>query len=154
MSILSDIDIKRLVRERQIQIQPFDESNLTPNGYDLTVGEMLIPRLNRYLKEGKAIVPELTWFVVGTKEYIRVPSKICGQVWIRSSWARKVGRVGSCPLITFGLIAKEGSHPTRVVCRRKGIFALSKAQVRKKHPVDVQCQIYVFNVIERSSGSC
>jgi len=89
MSILSDSDIKLLINEKSIDIEPFKEKNLTPNGYDLTISEVLIPKLKKHTKEGIVKIPCLTWFVVSTKEYIKLTAKVCGQLWIRSSWARK-----------------------------------------------------------------
>jgi dCTP deaminase len=89
MPVLSDNDIKRLTSENMIHILPFDARKLTPNGYDLTIDELLIPVLNDRRKHGKAKVPHLAWFVVSTKEYIKLGAKVCGQLWIKSSWARR-----------------------------------------------------------------
>ena len=89
MSILSDSDIKLWINEKGIAIEPFNEKNLTPNGYDLTIDEILIPKLKKHAKEGIVKIPYLTWFVISTKEYIKLTAKVCGQLWIRSSWARK-----------------------------------------------------------------
>ncbi len=43
MSILSDKSIIELVKNNQITIDPFNDGNLTPNGYDLTIEEIEIP---------------------------------------------------------------------------------------------------------------
>ena len=43
MTILSDKSIIKLIANKEISIEPFKEANLTPNGYDLTVGEIEIP---------------------------------------------------------------------------------------------------------------
>jgi len=121
MPVLSDIDIRRLVNKRRIEIRPFNEQSLTPNGYDLAIGEILVPRLNKHIREGQVNVPDLTWFVIGTKEYIRLPPKVCGQLWIRSSWARigvisAFGKVdsgfeGTLTLSAFNASSKELKVP-------------------------------------------
>ena len=43
MTILSDKSIVKLIASKEIIIEPFEEVNLTPNGYDLTVKEIEIP---------------------------------------------------------------------------------------------------------------
>jgi len=36
--ILSDRDVLRMLKSRDLEIEPFSEENLTPNGYDLSIG--------------------------------------------------------------------------------------------------------------------
>jgi hypothetical protein len=43
MSVLSDRTIQELVEREELGIEPFDASNLTPNGYDLSISEVLLP---------------------------------------------------------------------------------------------------------------
>ena len=86
--ILADSDILERVRSGQLIVGNFEEKNLTPNGYDLTVGEILIPALEKK-NAGTIAVPSLTWFLIGTKEVVDMPRDIVGQLWIRTSWARK-----------------------------------------------------------------
>jgi dCTP deaminase (EC 3.5.4.13) len=38
--ILCDGDIKEEIERKRIVIEPFDEKSLTPNGYDLTIGDV------------------------------------------------------------------------------------------------------------------
>ena len=76
--ILCDSDIKKEIEIKRIVIEPFDERNLTPNGYDLTIEE-----------SSKRKVNGLESFLISTKEYITLPDDICAQLWIRSSFARK-----------------------------------------------------------------
>ena len=40
--ILSDRDIKDAILRGEISIEPFNKSNLTPNGYDLTINDIYI----------------------------------------------------------------------------------------------------------------
>jgi len=89
MSILSDIDIKEVMKKNELGIEPFIEKNLTPNGYDLSIDEVFIRKTNEHIKEGVAVIPPLTWFAISTKEFIKMGPKITSQLWIRSSYARK-----------------------------------------------------------------
>ena len=36
MTILSDLDIKKSLDKNELSIEPFEDKNLTPNGYDLS----------------------------------------------------------------------------------------------------------------------
>jgi dCTP deaminase len=89
MSILSDIDIKSSIKNKDLNIEPFNEKNLTPNGYDLSIDEVYIKKTNDHVKEGTATIPPLTWFVISTKEFVKMGPQITSQLWIRSSYARK-----------------------------------------------------------------
>ena len=87
--ILSDRDVLRMLKSRDLEIEPFSEENLTPNGYDLSIGEIYIRKLDKHVKEGKVKIPPLTWFAISTKEFIGLGSRLTAQLWIRSSYARK-----------------------------------------------------------------
>jgi len=89
VSVLSDVDIKRYMEEGELDIEPFYEKSLTPNGYDLSIEEIYIPKEDQRITNGVAVIPALTWFAISTKEYVKMGSKITGQLWIRSSYARK-----------------------------------------------------------------
>lgn len=89
MAILSDIDIKKLIQINQLDIHPFNQKNLTPNGYDLTIAEIYVKNMDLHIDDGLAIIPPHTWFVISTKEFIKMGSAIASQLWIRSSYARK-----------------------------------------------------------------
>jgi dCTP deaminase len=89
MSILSDKDIKKYIKNNKIGIEPFIEKNLTPNGYDLSISEIYIKKNDDYIKGGMAVIPPLTWFVISTKEFVKMGSQFTSQLWIRSSYARK-----------------------------------------------------------------
>ncbi len=82
--ILSDKDIKKYILKGDIEINPFDESNLTPNGYDLSIGEIYIDSR----KEKKAKIKPFKWFAISTREYIKLKN-LTAQLWIRSTYARK-----------------------------------------------------------------
>ena len=89
MTILSDLDIKNSIENKNISIEPFNEKNLTPNGYDLSIDEIYIRKTDEHIKEGMATIPPLTWFAISTKEFVKMGSQITSQLWIRSSYARK-----------------------------------------------------------------
>ncbi len=89
MTVLSDIDIKNVINLNQLNIDPFNNKNLTPNGYDLTIDEIYIKKNDLTVSKGVAIIPPLSWFAISTKEFIKMGSKISSQLWIRSSYARK-----------------------------------------------------------------
>ena len=89
MTILSDLDIKNKMGNNELGIEPFNEKNLTPNGYDLSVDEVYIRKTDDHIKEGMAIIPPMTWFAISTKEFVKMGPKITSQLWIRSSYARK-----------------------------------------------------------------
>ena len=82
--ILSDRDIKKEITKGNISIQPFDERKLTPNGYDLTIDEILLDEK----KFHNVTIPPLKWFAISTIEYIKLKN-FAAQLWIRSSYARK-----------------------------------------------------------------
>lgn len=89
MAVLSDTDILEKLASGSLKIESFDERNLTPNGYDVTIEEIWIPPEDRRLREGTAGIPGGSWFVIGTKEYLRLPRDLVGEIWIRTSWVRK-----------------------------------------------------------------
>jgi len=89
MTILSDSDIKNSIENKDLSITPFNEKNLTPNGYDLSIDEIYIRKTDKHIKEGMATIPPLTWFAISTKEFVKMGPQITSQLWIRSSYARK-----------------------------------------------------------------
>jgi dCTP deaminase len=89
VAVLSDADIMARLESGSLKIGSFAESNLTPNGYDVTVAEVWMPSSDTRAKEGVARVPGGAWFTVGTSEYLELPSDLVGEIWIRTSWVRK-----------------------------------------------------------------
>ncbi len=82
--ILSDADIKDSLRKGEISIEPFNPGNLTPNGYDLSVGEIMV---DGKIREN-TVIPPMKWFAIGTLEYIKLGNNTA-QLWLRSTYARK-----------------------------------------------------------------
>jgi dCTP deaminase len=87
--VLSDADIRQAMKEGELDIEPFLEKSLTPNGYDLSAGSVLVPSTGARTDKGSARIPPKSWFVVGTVERVRLGRGLCGQLWLRSSFARK-----------------------------------------------------------------
>ncbi|MCK4718327.1 MAG: dCTP deaminase [Thermoplasmata archaeon] len=96
--VLSDADIRK---GEEVSITPFKDKNLTPNGYDLTITEVYIPSTEERIEEGVAKVPPNTWFAVSTEEYVKLGKGVCGQLWIRTSWARR-GVISSFGVVDAG----------------------------------------------------
>src|SRR5207245_5264893 len=89
MALLSDGDIRRSLAKGELRIEPFDEKNLTPNGYDVTIEEILIPSSNTRTTQGIARIPPATRFAVSTRESVGLGPHIAGQLWLRTTWARR-----------------------------------------------------------------
>ncbi len=94
--ILSDGDIVTAVRRGDLSIEPFVEEQLTPNGYDLSIQEVMVDEETRR----QATIPPMRWFAVATREYLRLP-RHAAQLWIRSSYARR-GVVASFGKVDVG----------------------------------------------------
>ena len=88
MTVLSDEAILSAIDLGELEIEPFNTDNLTPNGYDLTIDEIEIPRKSKVSKGSLEIAPG-TRFAISTKERISCGSSLCAQLWLRTSWARK-----------------------------------------------------------------
>ena len=82
--ILSDADIVRAIQHGDLSIEPFDEGQLTPNGYDLSIEEILVDGDTTL----QATIPPITWFAIATQEYLKMLHHTA-QLWIRSSYARR-----------------------------------------------------------------
>ena len=88
MTILSDEAILSALDLGELEIDPFNKDNLTPNGYDLTIKEIEIPNGNK-ISNGDLAIPPGKRFAVSTKERIACGPNLCAQLWLRTSWARK-----------------------------------------------------------------
>lgn len=101
MAVLSDADILRSRTKGDLVIDPFVEKNLTPNGYDVTVQEVAVPSRDLQFRDGIAHVPPLTRFAVGTRETVSLGGHLVGQIWLRTTWARR-GVVASFGIVDAG----------------------------------------------------
>ena len=87
--MLSDGEILEAIKRGNIIIDPFDENQLTPNGYDLSVDKIEVD--NKELianNKEKFFIPAKTDFRVLTRETIRCPLDISAQLWLKSKFAR------------------------------------------------------------------
>lgn len=90
MAVLSDGDILEAMRRGELLVEPFREDALTPNGLDLRVAEVLLPDQGpEPIRSGTAAIPPHARFLVSTAERVRFGPQLAGQLWIRSSYARK-----------------------------------------------------------------
>lgn len=105
--ILSDKDLLELISNQIIEINPFSIKNLGPCSYDLTLGNKIISfresflidikqkwQDNKYLiqdipEEGFVLFPR-KFYLVSTKEWIKIPTNLCAFIEGRSS----IGRLG------------------------------------------------------------
>ncbi|MEM0155980.1 MAG: dCTP deaminase [Thermoplasmataceae archaeon] len=95
--MISDREIKSMVSNGELIVSDFRPEQLTPNGYDLTVGDLKI-------QGGKGnidVVPPKTLFWISTMEKLWIRSGITGQIWLKSSFCRK-GILGSFGLVDSG----------------------------------------------------
>lgn len=109
MSTLTDAMIRAALAGGAMEIEPFSEGQLTPNGYDLAMAELVLPDTGQSFLAGIAVVPPLTRFMVSTRERVRLGPSMTAQLWLRTSWARRgviasFGRIdaGFDGTLTFG----------------------------------------------------
>jgi dCTP deaminase len=86
MAIYSDRKLMDLIGRGIIISENFSPESLTPNGYDLRIG-LIRPQGMGDLTE--AVIPPMTFFHVSTMEFINMPGDAVGEIWIRSTYARK-----------------------------------------------------------------
>jgi dCTP deaminase len=101
MTLLSDRGIKNAMATGILQIEHFAEKNLTPNGYDLTISEIMVGQRGEKLIAGDVRIPPKTWFAVSSREYVKCGPSVAGHLWIRTTWARK-GIISSFGMVDAG----------------------------------------------------
>lgn len=101
MAVFSDADLARLLAKGEVHIEPFREENLTPNGYDVTIAEVVIPGRGPGVTRGVATVPPGSRFAVGTEELVQLGHGVSGELWLRTTWARR-GVLASFGMIDAG----------------------------------------------------
>ena len=101
MTILSDKGIKNAMQTGILVIEHFAEKNLTPNGYDLTISEIMVGQNGEKFFEGDVRIPPKTWFAVSSREYVKCGLLVAGHLWIRTTWARK-GIISSFGMVDAG----------------------------------------------------
>jgi len=99
--VVSDADVLKLLAKGEIIIDPFEERNLTPNGYDVSIAEVVVPSRGGTVSEGQAVIPPHTRFAVGTREVIGLGPGVAAELWLRTTWARR-GVLASFGMIDSG----------------------------------------------------
>ena len=114
--MLSDREIMRAIENKELYISHFDTDSLTPNGYDLKVGEIMVPDIEKHVQIQKVIIPRMTHFLIGTLEEVSLDSRHTAQLWIKSKWARR-GVLASFGLVDAGFrgILTIGAFSTREI---------------------------------------
>ncbi|MGC8936025.1 MAG: dCTP deaminase [Candidatus Methanomethylicaceae archaeon] len=88
MTVLSDADILKFIEEGLLKIEPLDPNSISPAGYDLrsAISKILEPR---------------STVLINTLEAVELSTYVCGQIFIRSSFARE-GLFGSFAFVDPG----------------------------------------------------
>ncbi len=89
MVLLSDTGIVEAMEEGRLSIEPFTESSLTPNGYDLSIAELMLPDKEVKVDAGHLDIPPMTRLAISTRECLKLSPGISAQLWLRTRWARK-----------------------------------------------------------------
>ena len=97
MATLSDREIISLSRKGQLIAEEFRDESVTPNGYDLRAVALRFD--GKEMENGS--VPAGKHFLVATMEYLKLPEDVMGQIWVRSSYARR-GVIGSFGAVDAG----------------------------------------------------
>jgi dCTP deaminase len=97
----SDADVLKLLAKGEVSITPFREANLTPNGYDVTIAEVVVPSTDEHVTSGNAVVPAQTRFAVSTEEVLELGPGVAAELWIRTTWGRR-GVLASFGMIDSG----------------------------------------------------
>lgn len=98
MAVLTDGKILQMAAEGYLVSENFRSENVTPNGYDITIGSV---RTEEQDEAPSAEIRPGSTFWVSSEEFFNMPSDIGAQIWIRSSFARK-GIFGSFGFIDAG----------------------------------------------------
>ncbi len=100
MCVLPDHAIVDMIGRAVLKISGFQESCLTPNGYDLRIAEVRTAD-GGVVDSGIASIPPGSMFYVSTAESVGLPSDVCAQLWLRTTWIRR-GAVGAFGKIDAG----------------------------------------------------
>lgn len=93
--ILSDVEIRRYLKEGRLVIEPFNEEQIGPSGIDLRVGDEYVRllvgpnyRSEAFKKVTKVSVRANDRVLLSTMERVEMPNDLVGLVNLRSSYAR------------------------------------------------------------------
>lgn len=102
MSILSDKDIKKLIKEDKLIISYVNDRDIQPASVDLHLGCALINLDGEIfnLKEDDYLLQPNEFILGSTREYVKIPNDLVAQVDGKSS----IGRLGVLIHVTAGFI--------------------------------------------------
>lgn len=114
--IVSDGTILDLLQSGALSIEPFDQSKLTPNGYDFSITERVM------IAPGQGVQVE-------TVESVSIPGFMGSMMFLRSSYARR-GIVASFGFVDAGFKGKIrfylknlGEESIEII-KEKGVFQM------------------------------
>lgn len=91
--ILSGVEIKAAVESGELLIEGFDESNLQPASYDMTVGpegfSTSSKRIVRVSDTGMLLLKAGDFGLAVTEEILKLPTNYVGRFGLRSEYSRK-----------------------------------------------------------------
>ncbi len=99
MSALPDHVITSLAKEGRLISENFSQFSVTPNGYDLRIGTL--KHFNSESEVRETLIQPGQGIWVSTMEYLEMPRGVMGQIWLRSSYARR-GIIGSFGAVESG----------------------------------------------------
>ncbi len=76
--MLNDIEIKNYIKNHSLISENYDEGCLTPNGYDLRVGEISDENINRN-----------QLFFISSLEKLNLPDNVVASLYIKSKYSRR-----------------------------------------------------------------
>ena len=138
--ILSDGEIQEHSAMEIPLITPFNEKQLTPNGYDLTIDKISIddkyaePKIDGDKKI--IVVPAKKPFIILTKEWINMPAYLMGTLAIKTKYARKgimpaFGRIDAGFKGNLNLCCSNGNDNPVEICLDVTFAQISFEQLSK-----------------------
>ncbi|MGC8646960.1 MAG: dCTP deaminase [Thermoplasmata archaeon] len=82
-SMLSDREILENLKNGNLKIENFCDECMTPNGYDVRIDECLVDDIKTFN------IAKNKFFIISTIEVFEFPKNMAGQIWLRTTYARK-----------------------------------------------------------------
>ena len=152
--ILTKNEIKKLIDEKKLQIEPFEEEIIRENGLDLKIGEeyaiyafehqVIDPSeitSSEHLfskviaKDGRIVIPPNRFVLLTTLEYVKFPSNVVGLCNLRSTLAR-YGLIIPPTVVDAGF---EGNLTIEVV-NNSGNYIVLRPGIRFLHVILVKTE--------------
>jgi deoxycytidine triphosphate deaminase len=140
---LSDKDIVEAIERKELAIEPFNNEQMTPNGYDLKVVPVDPNELEgARLENGQLILAPGGFVKLKTEETVSLANDYIGFMWLRSKYSRN-GLFASTAVIDSGfrgklyLSIKNLSNSEIAVDLSKGVVHLVFAKLISESLVHV-----------------